>query len=204
VWLKIQDSHKCSGKITEKASWTEQFPANLLTGAKHLQPSQPITWLILTKLNTTTTQKPKRSCKKNYQHIHKQEELKLKPGLGRGPCMQSSHKMDQVSSRAARVPHGVNYDRQTYIVFPLVVLRLGRGINDEVWEHVNAVHQIILIHRLTPNPLHSDGRCLGTQHHHQGLDWRNRHVLAIAAAVTMTTTSTINILTSFVCFSFVC
>jgi len=36
-------SEICSGKITEKASWTEQFPANLLTGAKHLQPSQPIT-----------------------------------------------------------------------------------------------------------------------------------------------------------------
>jgi len=124
----------------------------------------------------------------HYQHIHKQEELKLKPGLGRVLVCNPATKWTR--SRAPGSPHGVDYDRETYSVFAFIVLCLGRGINDEIWEHVNAVHQIILIHRLTPNRLHSDGRRLGTQHHHKGLDWRNRHVLAIAAAVTMTTTST--------------
>jgi len=48
------------------------------------QPSQPITWLILTKLNITTTKKNTKTwttTQESYEHMHKLKQMKPKPGL---------------------------------------------------------------------------------------------------------------------------
>jgi len=59
------------------------FPANLLTGGEH-PPSQPITWLILTKLKITTTRNnTKQMVKKTTKYTTTKSKRNITPGSGR-------------------------------------------------------------------------------------------------------------------------
>jgi len=90
-------------------------------------------------------------------------------------------------------------DRQewTYLcVFVAVTFLMFRpcdSVNDDVWEEMNAVAEVILIHRLTPYPTHTHCHWLSVQHRHQQLHWRHWHRAAVRAPVT---TATVTIATA--------
>jgi len=71
----------------------------------------------------------------------------------------------------------------------LIVLSLGRSVDDEVWKEMNAMREVILIHRLAPYSIHCDGWHLGVQHHHKSSHRRHRQLSTIAASVITHTSS---------------
>ena len=78
-----------------------------------------------------------------------------------------------------------NTQSATYsaVTAAFIVFSLGRGVNDEVWKQMNAVREVVLIHRLAAYPVHRDGRYLGVQHHHQGPHRRHLQLSTVAASV---------------------
>ena len=75
---KAQRKAKSKVKVTHYVI-TDKISDKLRPG-QNTQPSQPITWLILTKLNTATTTnntKREKTIQENYWYMHKLQQMKL-------------------------------------------------------------------------------------------------------------------------------